>query len=429
MNDFHSNSLLINRQLLLKNIALLFSGSAISQALTALALLLMARALGPEKYGLYTSNIVLCAFLSIFFSLGMDTWLLQKGGSQPAQIGTLAGSVLTIKILLGGLWCAILFLLAGNIYSASLASGIFRLAALIIWLDSLFTTFQTLFKAVLRNQFTSTLLVGSDLVWFLGTLILFTSGEQNLAVYMEVRIGVLLISLLAAGLLSWIHFALWPQWLLIKRITHETFTFAASEILALTYVQADVLIVSFTLGKEQVGLYAPALSLVNALFLIPSAIYGVMLPVLSNLFSSNIQRARRFARQLVFIHGLVGTSLTLGLLLLSPFLISLLGSEFADSLIILRILSLNLFFRSLSFALVAILVAFHQQTNRTKVQTIAVLFNIIANLAIVYWAGIVGVAIVYVVTDIILTTGYSLLVYRLNRGRNANNLNHYHPMT
>jgi len=94
----------IDRRTLITNILLLFSGSAVSQGLTALVLLLTARQIGPEQYGQYASSIVLTTFCSIFFNFGLDTWLLREGSSRPSQIGVLAGSVLGIKIGFGGVW-------------------------------------------------------------------------------------------------------------------------------------------------------------------------------------------------------------------------------------------------------------------------------------------------------------------------------------
>jgi O-antigen/teichoic acid export membrane protein len=96
----------------------------------------------------------------------------------------------------------------------------------------------------------------------------------------------------------------------------------------------------------------------------------------------------------------------------APLIIRLLGPSYSDSVEVLKILSWVLLFKCGSFAMATILVAKNLQAKRTLIQGIAVTFNIVVNLLIVYTYGINGVALVYVLTEIILFTGYSLYVWR-----------------
>ena len=108
----------------------------------------------------------------------------------------------------------------------------------------------------------------------------------------------------------------------------------------------------------------------------------------------------------------IGLGLGLAILigLSSEELISLLGAEYKDTTAVLRILSLNIFVHSITYAMAIILIALNQQKNRTYVQIGAVVFAIVANLLVVKWAGIQGAAIVYVLSECILAVGYLFLV-------------------
>lgn len=399
----------LTRRALAANIMTLFSGSAISQGLTALTLLMVARQVGPDQYGQYVGTVVLVTFLSMFFSLGMDVWLLREGGSQPHRLGETAGSLLGLKFGLGIIWLAALALAArqlAHIYNPQ----ILGLAALTVWLDSLLGTFRAIFKSALLNRLTWGLMVVSDLAWMLATLALYYNGEQELLPYMLVRIIVLALSVLIAGFVFWARFSPRIQQPILLKIRREFMPYAISDVLITSLLRADVLILSLTLGKTAVGYYSPAVSLINAIYVIPNSVNGVMLPVLSNFFGATPKRGWRMAGGVVAVHTALGLFLNAALFVVAPLLIGFLGPKYANSLEVLRILSFNLAFHGISFAMVAILVANNQQLKRTVLQAVVVAINVSLNLLIVQTYGINGVALVYVFTEMVMALGYTILV-------------------
>ncbi len=185
-------------------------------------------------------------------------------------------------------------------------------------------------------------------------------------------------------------------------------------------MRQDVLIVALMLGSQAAGLYSPAIGIISAAFVVPGAIYLVVTPVLSNLFSTNIRQAWIIARQSIIVSALVGLAAFLGLALIAGPVISLLGVTFHGSREVLLTLSFILFTHSIAFGMASILVATGQQAKRTSIQAIVVAVNAILDFGIVHWAGILGVAVVYVISDIFLMIGYSWLVWQYYRKSNNN---------
>lgn len=401
----------LNRRAVISNIAILFSGSALSQGVTFLALLLTVRQLGAIHYGQYAACFTLASFSSIMFSLGLDIWLLREGSRNLVRLGEFLGSVLTIKGIVGLGWFGLITLLPPLLNSNLFPAELIRLSALSVWLESLFATVLTAYKASLRNRIVTILGASSNTLWLLATLLLIRSGAQQVAVYMQIRAGVLLFSLIVAVLLTWYCWALpTAAFQTIKRAIHEALPFAISELLAWTSMRLDVLIIAFVLGQYAVGLYSPATGIVNALFMIPATVYMVIVPVLSNLFVTNVKQAWLTAKRSVLLLAAVGIGLFLALAVGARSLTSLLGTSFRGSQEVMQILSLVPLLHSLTFGMAAILVATNQQVYRTLVQAIAVVANMALNLLVVRWAGIYGVAVVYVVTEIVLLVGYAWLV-------------------
>jgi len=402
----------LNRRNVVNNIAVLLSGSAIAQGLTMLALLLTARQLGAVKYGEYVSAYTLASAAAIFFNLGLDIWLLREGGRHPNSLSQIFGSTLTIKFVSGFAWLLGMVGIAMAIPSGTFQKGLLQLSALTVWLDALFINTLTAFKARLDNKINSFLEATSDFVWLLLTWILVSYSVSSPEFYLGIRALVLLISLGVAILVVFRKIKIVPNNNLIQKALKECRPYATSEFLAWAAMRQDILIIALTLGTEAVGLYSPAVSVVNALFLIPAAVYVVMLPVLSNLFKNHPQQAWKTATRNFILLFFIGIGLWVGLWVATPFLIMILGSSFNNSLEILRTLSIIIFLHSLSFGMASVLVATNQQRSRTIVQTNVVLLNALLNFGVVFHYGISGIAKVYIISEVILLTGYSYLVLR-----------------
>jgi O-antigen/teichoic acid export membrane protein len=411
----------LNRRLVISNIASLFSSSVLSQGMTSLALLFTARQLGAAGYGQYAGSFVLTSLSSILFSLGMDIWLLREGSHDLPKLGEFLGSVLAIKGVLGTVWFGLILLLSPLLNPNSFPVDLVRLSALSVWLDSMFGTVLTAYKASLRNEVTLVLESSSDGVWLLITLGLIGLGEQRAQVYILVRVIVLLVSLLVALFVAWRWLVLKAVLQVVRRVLGECFPYAASEFLAWASMRVDVLIAAFFLGEQAVGLYSPALGIVNALFLVPATVYMVVVPVLSNLFGTNVRQAWLTAKRAIALLLVIGIGMSLSLFVGAGLVVSLLGSSFDGSREILRILGIILALHSLSYGMAAILVAANQQSRRVVVQAVAVSINALLNLLIVRWAGIRGVAVVYVLTEVVLLVGYAGLV-RLYYGKSVSSL-------
>ncbi len=412
---------------ILVNIGALLSGTATARVLSALALALTARQIGPEQLGAFVASLALLRIASVVFSLGMDGWLLRYGGAseEPTVLPASSTAVLAVKLVLGGLWVLGVAWLLPRINGLLFAPPVVLLVALIVWLDEVANAAWSIFKTALRNDLILWLLTGTQLLVLCGVLLLMLFEVEQLLPFLAAR-------LVATALgCCWTLFmirrvvGLANPLPLLRPLLRQTLPFAASMLLTMIYARADVAIIGGWLGREQAGLYAPAATITTALFLLPAAIYGVVLPVLSRISSqltTNSAARQRFpdtARQALLGSTAVGLLLTLGLALVAhPLIEFVYGDEFAvgNNLpgTVLVTLSLILLLRCVSFVLAAVIVAADRQRQRVVVQGVAALFNVGVNLLLItrFGGGIVDVAIVYVLTEALLMLGYGALAWR-----------------
>ena len=402
----------LTRRSILGNIAYLFSGTAITQGITAVTSLLIARQLGPVVYGQYAASLVILSFTSILFSLGLNTWLLHEASRNPHQHRELLGSVLALKVVIGIPWLIVTYLLADFLDPKTFPQEILFLSALVVLFDNIFFTLLTSFKVLFKNQLTLILMLGSNLLWMIGTIWLIYIDQETAPIYIGLRAITLLLSLFVACLLAWsvIH----PLWSTetIKRALKASFPYATSELLIMSSLRIDVLMVALVLGPQAAGFYAPAVGIINALFLPLSSISGVILPILSNLFTHDTKLAWETAKRATWLFLILGGVTASAVSFGARFITVILGPGYSTSQEIVQILGIILLIHALILALTNILIATDQQGKRAIIQAATVIFNIILDLIVIQRSGIRGAAWVYVITEIFMLIGLSTIVIR-----------------
>ena len=83
------------------NVGLVMGGRAAGLAINALTLMLVARALGPERFGVYAVALVFVTLLSSAFDNGANLSVARALARDPDAAPTLLGHALVVKTLAG----------------------------------------------------------------------------------------------------------------------------------------------------------------------------------------------------------------------------------------------------------------------------------------------------------------------------------------
>ncbi|MFM8320775.1 MAG: flippase [Chloroflexota bacterium] len=407
-----SATLTINRQTVVRNILALFSGSMVSQGAAAITLFLMARALGPDQYGQYTSALTLTAFIGIFFNLGLDLWLLHEGGRNPQEIDQLSGSLLVIRLAAGIFWVSLFSIIAPLLQSDTFSVQLLRLGALFTWLNSIFATGLTAFRAILKNKISAAQDAAFNISILIATLALFYYHSASAVNFLTARImlQIAFLTLMAVQIQRWVGFR--PQVRLIKDALVQFPAYLSSDFLASLFMRMDILLVAFILTRKDAGLYSPAVGLINTLFLIPNAVYSVIVPVLSNQFHNDPQRAWKTVKNSLLVLAAIGVLLMAGVLALAQVITIFLGQAYVEIRPVIYLLSPVILLHSITYGMATVLVATRQQARRSKVQFAAVLVDLAANLILLPRIGIAGAAISYLLAEVVIIGGYSSIAYQ-----------------
>ena len=178
-------------------------------------------------------------------------------------------------------------------------------------------------------------------------------------------------------------------------------------------LQAGINLLTLLQGKVMAGIYSPALSVINALFIIPSSVYTFSIPTLSRTYHETPQMLPAAARKLLAGITLMGIVLFAGVGLLGDDLVRLLlGAEYETTGQLITMLSPVLLLKCLEFGLASVIVALNKQKERIFPQMIAAVMNVGLNLWLIPLYGVFGAARVYVISEVVLFLGYGIIVFR-----------------
>ena len=387
------------------------SANAIAQLMKMLFMLIMARYFGLADYSNYVAAYSLASFTAIFFNLGLDTWLLREGSFQENWKLSVQ-KVLSLKASIGLIWAGLLIGLAPSLRPDLFGFGLLALCVADVWFDSLLITMLAVLniKRDIKAYSVSILLLrGLKLIVL---LVMIAVGSRSVMLIAGLRAAI------AGGLAVAVFLMLRLDFRFARRqeslrMLLDSRDYTYSEFFSVIYMQADINLLTLLQGKVMAGIYSPALSVINAMFIIPSSVYTFSIPTLARTYHKTPQRLPATARQLLVGITLMGIVLFAGVGLLGDDLVRLLlGSEYETTSQLITLLSPVLLLKCLEFGLASLIVALNKQKERIFPQMIAAAMNVGLNLWLIPLYGVFGAARVYVISEVVLFLGYGIIVFR-----------------
>ncbi len=390
---------------LVMNVGVALGGVILARLLNTITQIALARWMGVADFGLYTSLYTLLGPIVTIASLGLDMWLLRRGG----DIATLDDNISRVFSL--RLIATTLLMLVG--VAAMLLSKQPELtwplvvnAAIGLSCELWLVTAHTALRAQVRNIAGATLQAGVAGLTLAVIWLLWNQSNTVLAA----TTGRMLAGLVGLAWLIWLlrkslHITWQPARLLT--IIREARAFLASDILALITLKADLTLVALLLGTIAAGTYAPALLIINTTFLVPQVVWQVLLPIIARQEHASPARRR-------IVAAAIGGSLFYGLgwavtfAFGAEFVMNLVYSQqYSDAIPLLRIMSIIPLLKSFNFCWAMLMIAYDAQSLRSKLQTIGAAVNVLGNIICIPLFGLAGASWIYVATESTLLIAYS----------------------
>jgi O-antigen/teichoic acid export membrane protein len=379
--------------------------------------LLMARALGPTDFGLYSYALALVSFTLAIGTLGLDGILVRELVRSPDTAPATLGSAALLR------WGAGLCGVAAAAVGALLlrpADSLFVWLTLVLALaaplhasqviDFWFQAQQTPRNVVLARimAFGLLALVRVGMILVEAPLIAFAW-----AIWSEALIGALGVNI--AYWRSGGRMAHWQiTWGALSHLVRDGVPLLVAALLITLYLRMDQIMIGWLIDEQALGMYAVAVRLAEPWPLLPVTVIGAALPVMVRLRESDPLRFEQRMRQIYAVVSLYGYVVGISATLLAPLLVPLLlGPAFRDAIPSTIVLVWAGLFVGLGSARSMYFTALRWTDLHTLTVALGALTNLLLNLWLIPLYGAFGAALASLIAYWMAVHGACLLIPRL----------------
>lgn len=395
----------VRRTPILRSFGFLTGGRILGDLCTFLYFVVLSREFGQEGAGEYSLALALAGIFIVFADFGLYYYSVKELSRSKKSIMADHSHVFVARLILCGFSFALLLI----------ALPIMQLSTPLTLLVALIATAQL--GQVLVHGFAA-VFVARDQPHLAGMLEFLVKGLGAAAGIVIVRHGgslvmaaavlpvvSVVILALAYGLVRRAHGAISMRtsWQQVVRLLRVALPYALSELLRFVSMRTDVILLGFLIGPIAAGIYGVAYRLVWFLQLIANYAAIAVLPEISRLHSMSREGMREFYDVSLRIVIILGVPSAAGTWLIAPDLITLIyGSEFSQSILILRILSVVLFFSSVKSVTAMFLTGTDRQATRTRIEWSIAGVNVVGNVVLIPIFGVIGAAFAALLSEILV---------------------------
>lgn len=318
-------------------------GKVISTILGLLAIGMMTRYLGQEKFGWYITTITFLQFVGILIDFGLvpvtAQILSEPDYDKEKLLKNLLGFRLVTAIVFLGIapFIALFFPYPTEI---KIAIGFSTISFLCICLNQVLTGF---FQQQLKLYWQSLADIAGRIVLIIGLWLFIYYHYTFLPIML-----VLVASALSYTIVFWLGASKYTKlgfafdWSIWKKIITKMWPIAISIIFNVVYLRGDTVLLSFFRSQSEVGIYGAAYRVIDILSQMAMLIMGIMLPLMAYQWSRNIKEGfKKYYQQSFDIIMLITVpTVIIFTILAKPIMVLVAGKDFLASGTSLQILSL-----------------------------------------------------------------------------------------
>ena len=397
---------------IVKNTGFLFSTEIFDKIASFFLVIIITRYLGNIGFGKYSFAFAFVGLFVILSDMGLSVYTFKEISKDNSKTKKLIDNVMSLILIASLFVFLIATLLAIFLPNTKEVIGVILLVELHELFHIFITLNRTVFNSYERNEFKLySIIIEKGLSLGFGAYVL-TQG-YGLIELLLVLILAKIITLAYCYVTSYkkfvaIGFATDTQ--LWKKIIKNSIPFWFSLIFLKIFYRIDTVMLTTMKGYATTGWYNAASTLTSALAFIPGVVINATFPAMSKFFHTNSRDLLKILYKKTFYYLLIiGLPITSGIFILSQRLIIFIyGNKFTESGVVLKILSLSLFFIFLNLLMGYLLNAINKQHLFTLSNGLCVGFNVIMNLMLIPKFSHAGAAFSTFITQII---NFLLLYY------------------
>jgi len=391
-----------NHSNFVKNSIWLLGAESVAKLILFFTIILVARYLGVEGYGKLQFALSFAGIFGLLIDLGFNGLAVRELAREKEQYGKYVPNVFFIKFVLFSISMTIMYLSLRLLGKSNELIFLTMLAGLYV----LFSTFVEFFKSLFM-AFEKMYLVGISRITYcvlllLGLLFLIWKKVDLLSImgYYVFVMGVTFVFAFSLVIFKIGRFSPRVDFGFIKRFMIAMLPFMAVTVAGIINNRLDAVMIAFIKGNEAVGIYSAASNLIAAVLFIPFYCSNSVYPSFCRLFKADFHKLAKTFRDVFWAVMWLGLFACAGIIIFSNFIIfTLFGSEFIQSVIILKILSFSFLLMFPIMLMGYTTLATNNQWFYSSVVIGAMIANFVLNLIFIPLWGTAGAAIATVVVQ------------------------------
>lgn len=375
--------------------------------------------LGPELFGLTQYAISLITYFQFFTDYGFNlsaTRELAIVKDDNDKVSRIFNSVMFIKIILCIISFIITLLLITFISKFNQDAIIYLLTFGMVIGYILFPTW--LFQGMEYMKYTSILNILGKVIFTVLIFLLIHQKEDYILVPIINSLGLIIVGILGLYIaITKFNIKLnIPSKEDIKYHLKEGWHVFISTIAINMYTTTNTFLLGLITNNTLVGYYSIAEKMILAVNGLLNPISQALYPFISRSVNDDKKTSIIFIRKLTKLMAVVGLILSLGLFIFSKTIIlTLFGSNYASSIILLQIMSIIPLAVSLSTIFgIETMLTFNYKKAFTTIVMLGGLLDIIVGIILIYLLKEVGIAISFTITEIFITI--AMFIFLQNKG-------------
>lgn len=372
--------------------------------------LVLARNLTVEDFGLFNAVFSFLGLLGIFKSLGFDKALVKfipefKHEKNDDYIKSSLVYVSFIQLITNSIIIILVYLLSNylsiNFFHTDKARNVLNWLAISFFIDSFVLTLKFAFQGFKKMVYFSSL----DVVRMILVLVISLIGFKLHYGLFSPVIAYILTPLLLLLIFGWLLIAdVFPEFLkskfifdigLIKRVSKYSIFVTETSVAGLLLYYTDTLVLTYFKSLKDVGLYSVALPTAKIFLYFPRAIGGMLLPLTSELWAKKEQKLLKDGMLLLYKYSIILiVPMVLVMFSFTDLILTLFyGKNYIGASNPMKILSIGMIFAVLYAININFFAGIGKPQLTSKVTYIGALLNLIMNLMLVPFIGMIGAAL------------------------------------
>ncbi|MGA8364854.1 MAG: flippase [Solirubrobacteraceae bacterium] len=279
------------------DIALQIGAQILNLALGIVVFRVLARSLGPTRYGQWSTLLAITDLVGIVGSLGMENVAVRFATAEPEREDLWIGAATTLRAALT-VPVIVVYVIAVIVISNDQTMLVTGLVMTLLYVTSIWSTLRVAFRLRVRNDIFAGFVLANSVLWTGAVVVIAAAGGGMV----EFALAFVAISILIQGALGIMAYravpvrwrgarALWPQ------IARVSLIVGIGGALTYAYGRIDQLLV-FELSPHasEAGLYAAMYKVLETAGFVPVAVMTTLFPIMSGLYPSDLIRLRKLTQ-------------------------------------------------------------------------------------------------------------------------------------